>query len=342
MTNQSVFETIFNELLNLMQLHRGTVPAVEIDYRTEQEIYCCTIDRLLESGVLDILGRYYPGCRKVVVYDLLVRQYASGCDIPYRILYEIVLCHELAHAATHLGLDQNNADWGLFGMAPFTAVEYFAQIYTHLYYAGKQCNEVTDAMERLSLSQPHEYRTYLRSLKQDTDCINNALLDARQQILYPQAKFLPVNGAAGVKPAVRFWYAGDCYYMEMELWGSAFENNTPVTKVILLAAATCTVTVEGTVFMNDGGIYNFEKNAVPDNLKSGGACEVAKVRLTVTAVTFCETHNSSPLLNPGSHTLISKEQDAEFVASLIGTDTLINYYRSYFPDNTTLPLTWFI
>jgi len=337
MTNQSVFETIFNELLNLMQLLRGTVPAVEIDYRTEQEIYCCTIDRLLESGVLDILGRYYPGCRKVVVYDLLVRQYASGCGIPYRILYEIVLCHELAHAATHLGLDQNNADWSLFGMAPFTTVEYFAQIYTHLYYAGKQCREVTDAMEKLSLSQPHEYRTYLRSLKQDTDCINNALLDARQQIQYAQAKFLPVNGAAGVKPAVRFWYAGDCYYMEMELWGSAFENNAPVTKVILLAAATCTV--EG-VFSLNGGVYNLGDNTVPDELKFGEAYEVSGIRLT--AVTFCETHNSSPLLNPGSHTLISREQDAEFVASLIGTDTLINYYRSYFPGNATLPLTWFI
>ena len=354
MTNQSVFETVFNELLKLMQLQRGAVPAVEIDCRTEPEIYCCTIDRLLESGIgiLDILGRYYPGSRKVIVYDLLIRIYAVKSGIPYRILYEIVLCHELAHAATHLGLDQAGKIWSLFDTAHSSTVEYFAQIYTHLYYTQNKRSDVTDAMAKLSRTQPRQYQTYLRSIKKDISCINNALLQARLEIEYPGAEFHLATGAVGIKPFVRFWCVrGDnnCY-MEMQLLGSPFKNDVPV---IPLAVVTCTFT--GT-FTYQGVMYDLN-DAVnlndPDLLhcfQKYNDFYVLTLKLPdITGIEFCETHNSSPLLNPAGRTpagriLVSQAQDADFVAYLKKTGTLMEYYNFYWGNNTndTATLTWFV
>lgn len=364
-SNHPTFETIFNELLNLMQLRLDAVPAVEIDCRTELEIYYCTIDRLLDSGfgILDILGRYYPGSRKVVIYDLLIRIHALKCGIPYRILYEIVLCHELAHAATHLGLDQAGKIWSLFGTAHSSTVEYFAQIYTHLYYAEcekldkkEQYSGFTAAMAKLSRTQPRQYQTYLRNIKKDISSINNSLLQARLEIEYPGAEFHLATGTVGVKPFVRFWCARgkDKCYMEMQLLGSTFKNDVPV---LPLAVVNCTF--KGT-FNYQNVMWDFNEEPThnaPDLLPFFQkyndfyvlTLKLSDIHVDANEIQFCETHNSSPLLNPIGRTragriLVSKAQDAAFVAYLKKPGTLTEYYISHWGNNSndTATLTWFV
>lgn len=191
--NQPAFE----DLLEIMQLRKAQVPSIEIDYsKLSIDMDALKItplplesDRLNEDkiGILDLLGVYFSADRKVIIYDLRIRICARISGIDYQELYDIVLCHELAHAATHLGLDRAGEIWTSFGTETALTLEYFAQIYTFLFYAKNQCDDVTEAMQKLSLTQPYIYQTYLKSIGKDISCINNALLEARHNSVTLQA-----------------------------------------------------------------------------------------------------------------------------------------------------------
>ena len=188
-SKQPISMSIFKELLKIMQLRKAQVPSIEVDYSSlPKDLGVLKItplplesDRLNEDkiGILDLLGKYVPADRKVIIYDLRIRIYAGISGIDYQELYDIVLCHELAHAATHLGLDQAGEIWTSFGAETALTIEYFAQIYTYLFYAKKQRDDITEAMRKLSITQPHVYQTYLKSRGKGIFCINNAFLQAR-------------------------------------------------------------------------------------------------------------------------------------------------------------------
>lgn len=208
--------SIFEELLTLMQLRPDYVPHVEINrksaprmairillgrnaipaYQSAPEnlkwlvedeepnhdrLEC--LDQIENLGIFDLLGEYNPGNGNITLYDLLIRLCAEKLEIEYQHLYDIVLCHELSHAATHLGIDQAGGIWTCFGDTPSATVEYFAQLYTHLLYAKKQRHEITAAMQKLASDQPVIYKSYFADVSKDISDINNDLLDARQQII---------------------------------------------------------------------------------------------------------------------------------------------------------------
>ena len=189
MSKQPISKSIFKKLLKIMQLRKAQTPSIEIDYSSlPPDLDVLKIkplppetDRLNENkiGILDLLGVYVPADRKVIIYDLRIRICAGISGIDYQELYDIVLCHELAHAATHLGLDQSGEIWTSFGAETALTIEYFAQIYTYLFFAKKQNFKVNEAMQKLSITQPHVYQTYLRSRGKSIFRINNALLQAR-------------------------------------------------------------------------------------------------------------------------------------------------------------------
>jgi len=207
--NQPLGLDIFCELLPLMQLCEGQVPVVEVNRKSaprkiirnllgrkaiptqqrapedlrwlvEGEEPCR--DHIESVGILDLLGEYIPGSKKVILYDLLIHLCAEELGLDYQILYDVVLCHEMSHAATHLGVDQAGEIWLCFGSAPSQTTEYFAQIYTHLLFAQKGRHEVTMAMQKLSSEQPVIYKTYIENVDKDPAVINRDLLRARQQI----------------------------------------------------------------------------------------------------------------------------------------------------------------
>ncbi len=59
----------------------------------------------------DVLGAYWVQESKVQIYWMPVAIYSAICDIPIERMTQITLCHELAHAYTHLGLDLNRNAW---------------------------------------------------------------------------------------------------------------------------------------------------------------------------------------------------------------------------------------
>lgn len=138
-------------------------------------------------GILDLLGVYKPDEYKVVVYDLLVRLCAARRGIAYQELFDIVLRHELSHAASHRGLDPVG-DWTWFNNATTQSVEYFAQIYTHHLLLKEKKGAHIQTMDAFALHQPVQYQSYLEDRPLPIVDINQKLLDARRSTPAPGTK----------------------------------------------------------------------------------------------------------------------------------------------------------
>ena len=388
---------IFNELLKLMQLRKGQVPRIETNYSWsippeiiqhlpddlkklfEEKAPCAELkEKELEPiGILDLLGVYLPAKRQVIIYDLLIRLCAGEQGIPYQILYDIVVCHELAHAATHLGIDQNGEIWALFGSEPAAIKEYFAQIYTYIYYNQSQRNVVTGAMAKFARTQPSIYQKYLDDTGENISDINRALLQARHSVPALQSSQQNIPGAGqsatlqapqqitpGTKPKsknqrrllVTYHLANELpdikhhvqilhisdkkNYIEIPLWGKKYRDNVPVTELIPLAVVTCacrgTYDYQGVMYdLEDIGLNDLD--LLPFAQKYNGfyviTLKLSDIHVDVDKIKLCETHNSSPLLNPigrirARRILVSKAQDADFVAYLKKPGTLTEYYKS--------------
>ena len=116
-----------------------------------------------ELSIFELFGLYNSSEKKIIIYELPIRLAAENFEIDATSLLFIVLCHEMAHSANHLGLEDGKI-WVNFGSAGVIDKEYFAQIYTYHYLLARNLSEHIAIMKRLSDKQPHQYGTYLNDL----------------------------------------------------------------------------------------------------------------------------------------------------------------------------------
>ena len=135
-----------------------------------------TREDIAQAGVLDLLGLYFSDTRKVVLYLRAIELCAQSHNIPYDQLYIKVLCHELAHAANHLGADSQGVIWNDFADATSAKKEYFAQMYTHRLFEASNCQHLVQMMADFARNhQPAKYATYLNDTGKTLQEINDDL-----------------------------------------------------------------------------------------------------------------------------------------------------------------------
>ena len=193
---KNTMKNAFNDLLNIMQLDKARTPSFE-----ERDIPPFLINEgginIETKNILDVLGEYDPEKKRVIVYPQYIEIFASKLRISSELLYEIVLYHELAHAATHLGCDANGGIWDSFGYEDPSVIEYFAQIYAYLLLLQNKSCEAIDAMKRISECQPGIYKKYLDDINKNISDINLALLKARGNNPIHQQPLISILGGLG-------------------------------------------------------------------------------------------------------------------------------------------------
>jgi hypothetical protein len=206
----------YESLLKLMGFTKGTVPKIKEDaysmpFRVVRGIWNSRIFHpdeaqkaiseqerkflmeILESpssdrsgnaegdGLMDLLGTYDSIQKLVVLYTRAIELTARAKGIPYENLYTIVLCHELAHAANHLGLCNARLTWERFANASSDDKEFFAQIYAHHHFEQTGMNALAVTMRDFTYHQPLKYAKYLDYLDETVDEINLRLMRVRMQ-----------------------------------------------------------------------------------------------------------------------------------------------------------------
>ena len=83
----------------------------------------------MESSIVDTLGEYYPAQGEIVIYDAMCHLAAAALNADVEVLKQVVEAHEIAHAVTHLGMDDEGQIWEHFAVAASEDKELFAQIY---------------------------------------------------------------------------------------------------------------------------------------------------------------------------------------------------------------------
>lgn len=134
------------------------------------------------TSVEDLLGVYESDENRVVVYDLLVRLCAFQLKIDPEALRQVVLTHELAHAATHRGRDDDDRIWTHFRGSDPGVKEYFAQAYTRRALDAEGAAAAVEAMERLADAQRPIYQRYRASCGESLEFVNDELQLARRHV----------------------------------------------------------------------------------------------------------------------------------------------------------------
>lgn len=134
-------------------------------------------------GLLDVLGTYDSANHHVTLYDKLIQFVASKHGWGVETLRHKVHLHELAHAASHLGLDKDGKDWPAFSHATRDSKEYFAQIYAYQMLAKEGDLQGIALMEELSEKQPPCYGTYLKDAELPLSQLHQKLLEAREDAI---------------------------------------------------------------------------------------------------------------------------------------------------------------
>ncbi|QJD29029.1 hypothetical protein [Methylococcus geothermalis] len=202
---------MFENLVDMMGLNVDEVPSIHIedkrdnipewiinfvrdlfDYRFDKTVQVGLLDILgtyssekktVQVGLLDILGTYSSEKKMVTVYPKVVEMCAHRLQVDSQTLGDVVMAHELAHAATHLGIDGDGKIWVKFETARIDAKEYFAQWYSHRFWSilGFQSHE--DLMLKLVDVQPKIYSTYHQDIRVDLETTNSRLLVERHKII---------------------------------------------------------------------------------------------------------------------------------------------------------------
>ena len=199
----------FRAMVKLMKLDVGQVPTYEVSEEVElkrafwlfgtgtinfddlSELTGQDLDALevqlgknklpKDMGLLDVLGTYDSANYRVTLYDKLIQFVANKKAWDVEKLRHKVYLHELAHAASHLGLDGEAKEWPAFAHATRDAKEYFAQIYAYQMLVQEGDTQSIVLMKELSETQPPCYSTYLKDIELPLDRIHEKLLESRQE-----------------------------------------------------------------------------------------------------------------------------------------------------------------
>jgi len=177
----------FEEFVALMNLKVGEKPSIHIDLEETPAWVSDYIENFCENtlrsdiGLLDILGTYNSENRKITIYREAIEYCCVRLQIDCLALEKVVLAHELAHAANHLGVDDRGKIWHAFGFAEIRVKEYFAQWYAQTMWAQKGNNPNVELMQELTRNQPSIYGTYANDTHVNISVINAKLMGERQK-----------------------------------------------------------------------------------------------------------------------------------------------------------------
>lgn len=181
---------LFENLIAIMCLKAEEVPSIQIESVDDnprwrviflRDFVEGRIDRNAQVGIIDVLGTYDSKLRLITIYSMLIRICAHNLHIDSKILEDLVLSHELAHAATHLGLDGDGQIWTTFGIASTEMKEYFAQWYSHKIWSNLGFTNHLDLMFKLADMQPKMYGAFRDDIDMKSSVINLRLLEERHK-----------------------------------------------------------------------------------------------------------------------------------------------------------------
>jgi len=144
----------------------------------------------IENSIMDTFGEYYPNKREnlhshakkeIVIYEKMCQLAASAMNVDVEVLKEVVIAHEIAHAVTHLGKDNDGRIWEHFGNAETEDQELFAQIYPLLYFKESGNSEALEVFRKLAKHQDTRYNSWRSYETKLLSKINEALHQARSK-----------------------------------------------------------------------------------------------------------------------------------------------------------------
>ena len=221
------------KLAELMELRLPEKsPKVEVD--EESIAHLCKIERILKNkdedeeihkkriSIIDLLGVYIPRQNKIILYRRLINltfdklcikfpELEFGAGLPFgpwpgpEALERIVLLHEISHAVTHRGLDEEGNIWTFFEVADDDIVEYFAQIYPYKLLKKEKQWYLLELMNKLADLQPSIYQRYKNSINLNISQINAQLRKERKK---GHPKYSIYHQALKKKWAISFGYSG--------------------------------------------------------------------------------------------------------------------------------------
>lgn len=151
----------------------------------------------------DVLGAYFFNESRIEMYWMVIGLVARSEGIDLDGLTVTVLCHELAHAYTHLGFDTASGQWNTkaFADADLSIVEGLAQFYTGAVAerVRPRSPSVEKAFKALLRLQEGPYLAHLGWSEKDEnagEAVRHAMVETRSQELIHHSEFLKSLDAA--------------------------------------------------------------------------------------------------------------------------------------------------
>jgi len=178
----------FEHLLFGMGFKLESSPSFDIDEKTIPAAALNPLSRTadkdfhenLKAPWLDILGSYNCGLRLITIYKKAIEEFSRIIKVDSSRLEKVVMIHELAHAATHLGVDDENKIWDTFSAAKTETKEYFAQWYAYEFGAIHDIYSHQQLMYKLMRYQPKMYNTFMDDLDLGKEEMKYRLMTARK------------------------------------------------------------------------------------------------------------------------------------------------------------------
>jgi phage terminase Nu1 subunit (DNA packaging protein) len=131
------------------------------------------------SSITELMGVYLPDKREVIVYDKMCEIVAAGLDLDVESLKRVVAAHEVAHAVTHLGKDDEEMIWHSFDDAREEDKELFAQIYPLLYFRKVRDRKALSVFRKLADHQDDVYNVWRKYERSEVSEVNDLLMEKR-------------------------------------------------------------------------------------------------------------------------------------------------------------------
>ena len=136
---------------------------------------------LRDVSIFDTLGEYSSARKEITIFTRMCSITAKSLRIDLNSLKSIVRAHEVAHAVTHLGRDNQGRIWDHFGAATSEDKELFAQLYALRYFEIAGDKLAVNRFKRLSDRQDSRYNSWRIYDGATLALINRDLLDARMK-----------------------------------------------------------------------------------------------------------------------------------------------------------------
>jgi hypothetical protein len=151
------------------------------------------VDQQIRGMEKDILGayRFAEKAPRVEIYWMPVALLSGILDVSIESLTIVVLCHELVHGYSHLGLDSDDRQWDTpsFSRSPSVVVEGLAQFHTEAISSSYRMRDSGAALAFMRLltlqSGPYvAYRAWLEgATESQSEVVRFAMIAARRALL---------------------------------------------------------------------------------------------------------------------------------------------------------------